>query len=1073
MSEIQLVKDISSGRFRKQSLLDTYPHIAEQWCYEKNGDLRPNAFTAGSHKIVWWKCPVGDDHIWCTEIRGRVKGIGCQICNKRKPSKSNCLLESHPHIAKQWDHKKNFEEGVGLDSITSISRKRAHWICKRGHEWEAVVRDRTSKNTRCPSCTGRKPSIENNLSITHPELVRQWHPTKNGKRTPQSVTKGSEIKIWWKCQNFDNHEWETYVYSRTAGRDCPFCGYWSVESIRLFILSLMSYLHTLEPAELYAIFQQNGLLESSGTGQFFVKTFLSGKLPKEDVIGVIDDPQKFADLVESQKSFMTDNHNELRSLSEEEIKSNGNELPIVETKNILASIDSKIIASADVETIDFLIKSAVAKIWRHTFYNEDEAQLQLEQYQEHGEYSRAVKKMFSAGYQGAKELEIPTGYNSNPPSWLPQKDQLGLMQRYVAYQIKTQKKFGNWSGTGSGKTLSAILASRVIDAQFTIIFCPNNVIDTWKNQILASYPDSLILTKESILQFSNNVVKNKYLILNYEFFQQINAESVLKKLIEQCLIDFIVIDEIHQSKQREQGKFSKRKKVIATFLSELNEKNKNLAVLGMSATPVINNLFEGKSLLELITGFYYEDLDTKPTYSNCIALYKQFVSHGIRYIPTYKTRFNERMEWIDCSHSMHEIKNHKSHVELEAILTRVKLPLILDHLEPKTIVYTHYRHGIEIVLQEAISQDGWDVVLFNGDTKIGLEKFINGDADILIATTCIGTGIDGLQKICHKLIINCLPWTHAEYKQLIGRIYRQGQIREKIDVIIPLTYIEINGERWSWCESRWKRIEFKKSIADAAVDGTIPEGHLKSIASAHKEIMGWLNRLTLNGIHEIERSKVVLQLSANTEWVSVRKIGDLSLMNQQINREKSITTHQRFLENPEQWHDYHFTFKEARKVWPVIPNYEALKWCKERPNLIIGDFGCGEALLAQELKNKVYSFDHVAINDQVVACDMARVPLKEAMLDVAIFSLSLMGVNYVDYLKEAKRCLKLDGWLWIAEPTARIKDIEQFKAFLRKLGFYMIDIETKDRFTFIKALNSGRKNNEIMLDQAESVSLLA
>ena len=41
----------------------------------------------------------------------------------------------------------------------------------------------------------------------------------------------------------------------------------------------------------------------------------------------------------------------------------------------------------------------------------------------------------------------------------------------------------------------------------------------------------------------------------------------------------------------------------------------------------------------------------------------------------------------------------------------------------------------------------------------------------------------------------------------------------------------------------------------------------------------------------------------------------------------------------------------------------------------IGDFGCGEAKLAEAVKDRhtVLSFDHVAANDDVVACDVAHV----------------------------------------------------------------------------------------------------
>jgi ubiquinone/menaquinone biosynthesis C-methylase UbiE len=103
---------------------------------------------------------------------------------------------------------------------------------------------------------------------------------------------------------------------------------------------------------------------------------------------------------------------------------------------------------------------------------------------------------------------------------------------------------------------------------------------------------------------------------------------------------------------------------------------------------------------------------------------------------------------------------------------------------------------------------------------------------------------------------------------------------------------------------------------------------------------------------------------------------------------------------------------------------------------------------------------------------MAHVPLDDETIDVAIFSLSLMGSNFVDYLKEAKRCLKRDGWLWIAEPSSRISDIEQFKELVRKLGFYMIDVEVKDRFAFIKALKSEKEVNEVALDNLLARSIL-
>ena len=60
-----------------------------------------------------------------------------------------------------------------------------------------------------------------NLFVLKPELVREWHPTKNTGIKPQDVTPGSGKKIWWICDQ--SHEWQAAVYSRSRGSGCPYC----------------------------------------------------------------------------------------------------------------------------------------------------------------------------------------------------------------------------------------------------------------------------------------------------------------------------------------------------------------------------------------------------------------------------------------------------------------------------------------------------------------------------------------------------------------------------------------------------------------------------------------------------------------------------------------------------------------------------------------------------------------------------------------------------------------------------------------------------------------------------------
>lgn len=119
----------------------------------------------------------------------------------------------------------------------------------------------------------------------------------------------------------------------------------------------------------------------------------------------------------------------------------------------------------------------------------------------------------------------------------------------------------------------------------------------------------------------------------------------------------------------------------------------------------------------------------------------------------------------------------------------------------------------------------------------------------------------------------------------------------------------------------------------------------------------------------------------------------------------------------------------------------------------IGDFGCGEAKIMEKFgSDRVYSFDHVAVNDNIMACDMRKVELADDVLDVAVFSLSLMGRNWIDYIVEAKRCLATNGYLLIAETTKSIKGrLSNLRDVITTLGFEIYTDEERGDFTFIEA----------------------
>lgn len=62
------------------------------------------------------------------------------------------------------------------------------------------------------------------LTVTHPQLAKEWHPSKNGPYEPEYFTFGSGIPVWWRCPKGPDHVWKGQIQSRTRfGKGCPFC----------------------------------------------------------------------------------------------------------------------------------------------------------------------------------------------------------------------------------------------------------------------------------------------------------------------------------------------------------------------------------------------------------------------------------------------------------------------------------------------------------------------------------------------------------------------------------------------------------------------------------------------------------------------------------------------------------------------------------------------------------------------------------------------------------------------------------------------------------------------------------
>ena len=209
----------------EDSLAGRLPDLLKEWDYSKNGDLDPKTLACRSGKKASWICAKG--HEWDASITHRTSGgrkgggTGCPYCSNHKVGSGNSLMETHPHLVKQWHLVKN---AVTPIDVVAGSHQKVWWQCHKAgdHEWEASPSQRTVHDTGCPCCLGRKVVLSNCLETTHPKIAVELHPTKN-TFTPRDVTHSSNRRAWFRCANDPSHEWECKIYCRARGDQCPFC----------------------------------------------------------------------------------------------------------------------------------------------------------------------------------------------------------------------------------------------------------------------------------------------------------------------------------------------------------------------------------------------------------------------------------------------------------------------------------------------------------------------------------------------------------------------------------------------------------------------------------------------------------------------------------------------------------------------------------------------------------------------------------------------------------------------------------------------------------------------------------
>lgn len=194
-------------------LRDNYPNFIKDWDDDKNVGIDKSKITVGSSRIlINWKChKCGFE--WKQKVINRVKfKTECKVCSNT----DNLLRISDPELFSEVDFEKN--KNVDLSVLTKGTSKKIWWKCKNGHSWSQSVDTRVKLGSSCKECK----NIGNSIVKTHPHLILEWDYKKNGSLNPESITKGSNKKVWWICKDCKN-SFQCVVDKRTRGTNCSKC----------------------------------------------------------------------------------------------------------------------------------------------------------------------------------------------------------------------------------------------------------------------------------------------------------------------------------------------------------------------------------------------------------------------------------------------------------------------------------------------------------------------------------------------------------------------------------------------------------------------------------------------------------------------------------------------------------------------------------------------------------------------------------------------------------------------------------------------------------------------------------
>ena len=421
----------------------------------------------------------------------------------------------------------------------------------------------------------------------------------------------------------------------------------------------------------------------------------------------------------------------------------------------------------------------------------------------------------------------------------------------------------NGSGVGCGKTKMAIFYAEMLDLFPCMVVCPASVKSGWLREWKETNPDrrvSIISTSSPPEDFEADVIVINYDILGKRVTKENGKTSLEIRLdgMKKKSFSLVIADEIHFLKNRKSIRSKSFKKLA----------HKVPSVIGLTGTLIMNRPAELLNILMLIERikeiapddqyhhYFFErycnmketnfgmDISGASNIKELNRLLKECCyfqvskRDALKELPpisenvveceitnkrAYKKAKGDLLQFIEDKFKDEEKVEKAARAEFLVKLSTLK-QLSLEgkekfikkwveewmeaNEEEKLLVFAS-----QSTILTKIAEEFKEGLLITGGTTTKkrdeiLQKFFSQkESRVLFANIgCLGTGVDGLQKVCSNMSILELPPRPSDLVQVIGRLERSGQ-KNPVTIQYLLSPETID-------QDLWEMLKGKKDVTD-------------------------------------------------------------------------------------------------------------------------------------------------------------------------------------------------------------------------------------------------------------------